>query len=94
MFSITERALTELSAILFENATEPEHTLRLIGGSGGFALEIDCERNGDQLVQNEFGTIMAIDQWLAETYDGATIDFIDTPNGVQLAVTGREWPEE
>ena len=90
MISVTERAVQELGAMLVANATEEEQVLRLAGENEGFTLGLDCEREGDEVVRGEAGTILVIDSLLAQALDGSTIDTTDTPQGTRLTISREE----
>ena len=87
MIVVTERAAEWLKETLDEHATETEQLLRLVlTESGDFALMLDVEREGDEVVEREGTKLLSCEASIAPTVDGATLDCVDTPEGPRLTI--------
>ena len=88
MIVLTESAAQQLKDTLSEHATEAEQLLRLTPmSSGGFALTLDVEREGDEIVESEGTKLLLLDASIAPALDGATLDSVDTPEGPRLTIS-------
>lgn len=89
MVNVTERARQELKRILTVNVDMPQARLRLIDrGQGKLGLGIDVEMPGDKVVEYDGSTVLVIEPSFASSLAGVTIDVDNTPNGVELVVSG------
>lgn len=87
--SLTDSAVSKLTTLLAEE-TEPQ-ALRVAvtgGGCSGFqyALGFDTEQHPDDLVLDQAGVKVIIDETSAEYLSGAVIDFQDGLNGKGFAI--------
>ena len=87
--SLTESAVSKLSALLAEEA-EPQ-ALRVAvtgGGCSGFqyALGFDSEQHEDDLIYEQGGVKVIMDETSVEYLTGAVIDFQDGLNGKGFAI--------
>jgi len=87
MLNVSERAAEALHATLDENRNEPDDVLRIEQTDTGLALAIGSQRDGDQLIDHDDVTILAIDPAVSQALDGATIDAVESQGGVQLVLT-------
>lgn len=94
MIMVTDRAAEELRNALVAVGPEPEQILRLIyTADSGFALTLDVEREGDQVVESEGQKVLAISTEITTAVTGATIDVRDTDSGPRLIIS-REGEEK
>lgn len=87
--SLTDSAVAKLTALLAEEA-EPQ-ALRVAvtgGGCSGFqyALGFDTEQHPDDLLLEQAGVKVLVDETSAEYLAGAVIDFQDGLNGKGFAI--------
>jgi len=94
MIVVTDRAAEELRNTLVAVEPEAEQILRLVyTPDSGFALTLDVEREGDQVVESEGQKVLAISSEISNAVTGATIDVRDTTSGPRLVIS-REGEEE
>lgn len=86
MITVTERAKEELKAILIDIEADREQGLRLLPTPRGFALTLDTELPGDQVVEYEGHKVLLVGMEYFSTFDKATVDCRDTENGAVLFV--------
>lgn len=86
MITVTERAKQELKSILIAIEADPEQGLRLLPTPHGFALTLDTELPGDQVVEYEGSKVLLIGMEYFGTFDKATVDCRDTEDGPVLFV--------
>jgi Fe-S cluster assembly iron-binding protein IscA len=87
MLQVTESAKQELKKILSAKVDEPMAGLRLnVGNPGEFGLSIDVEEPGDQVFEHEGVKVLLVEQGLASSLEGVTIDYQDTPEGSRLVI--------
>jgi len=55
---------------------------------GGLGLGIDIEAPSDRLVEHDGATVLVVDDKLAMTLEGVTLDIDDTPEGAELVIHG------
>jgi Fe-S cluster assembly iron-binding protein IscA len=92
MLAVTERAKQELKKILATHVDYPMAGLRLRRfESDRFALSIDVEEPGDQVVKHEGVKVLLVEKELASALQGTIIDIEDTPEGPRL--TAFEEPQ-
>ncbi len=90
MISVTKRAGQELKRMLAEKVDWPGARLRLIDrGQGNLGLGIDIESPGDRVVECEGTKVLVVESGLALNLEGITLDVDDTPDGVELVISGR-----
>jgi len=84
---VTERARQELKRLLAQKVDWPGARLRLMDrGEGIFGFGIDIDLPGDKIVEYQGVKILNVEQTLAASINGITIDVDDTPNGVELVI--------
>ena len=87
MITVTEHAKEELEAILLSHEAEPDEGLRLLPSPDGrFALMLDTELSGDQVVEYEGSKVLLIGLEYLKILDGKTVDCRDTEDGTVLFV--------
>jgi len=87
MIGVTEEAKVYLKTILDSNATNPEESLRLkLDNSGQLGLAIDTLQSNDKAVEYEGGTLLVVEQSLADSLDNMAIDVKATEDGNQLVI--------
>lgn len=87
MIDVTERAKQELKKILTSNVDHPEAVLRLTtGNQGQLGLSVDVPASGDNVVEHEGTKVLLVDEGLASSLAGVTLDVEDTSEGPQLAI--------
>ncbi len=87
MIGVTERAKKELKRILTENVDNPQAGLRLTSEeSGQLGLGIDIETANDQVVKHEDSKVLIVENGLADSLKGITLDVDDTAEGPKLVI--------
>jgi Fe-S cluster assembly iron-binding protein IscA len=87
MLAVTERAKEELKRMLSAKADNPQAGLRLVPSSPGtWALIIDIEMPDDQVIEYEGSKVLLVEQALAASLEGVTLDVQDTAEGRKLVV--------
>lgn len=72
----------------FAGVPSEELGLRLgLSASQNVAFRLDRRREGDQVVKHESKNVLLIDSGMAERFDGATLDCVDTPSGPRLTIS-------
>ena len=84
MITVTERAKEELKAILVDIGADLDKGLRLQPTTDGFALTLDSELSGDQVVKHEGLKILLVAIEYFSIFDKATVDCHDTEDGPVL----------
>ena len=93
MISVTENARLQLKNILSARVDNWYAGLRLISSNPGhFGLGIDIEVPGDQVVEHEGSKVLLVEQGLAASLEGVTLDVEDTSEGPQLVLSGKFYP--
>lgn len=88
MLGVTEGAKQELKKMLTANTDDPEACLRISADEQrGIGVAIDKERDGDQVIEHEGSKLLLVEQAVAYTLQGITIDVEDTPEGTKLVIT-------
>ena len=88
MVGVTEAGLVELKRILDEHTNNAQAGLRLTTDqSGTLGLTIDVETAEDQVLEHEGCKLLIIEQNLATSLEGVTIDIEETPEGNRLVIT-------
>jgi Fe-S cluster assembly iron-binding protein IscA len=91
MLSVTEKAVDALAKSLDESEAEGDQSLRLSRSpQGEYGLDIDQERDGDQVVRQEKRPILLIDQEVSNQLDGAVLDLVEAPEGIRLTLRMEE----
>ena len=89
MLNVTKRAKRELKRILTTSVDMPQARLRLMARErGGLGLGVDIESPSDRLVEHDGATVLVVDDKLAMTLEGVTLDIDDTPEGAELVIYG------
>jgi Fe-S cluster assembly iron-binding protein IscA len=87
MIGVTERAKSELKAILDKNVDNPQACLRLRSNEEGhLGLGIDIEMPGDKTVEYQGSTLLVAEEKLASSLNNKAIDIEDTGEGSQLVI--------
>ncbi len=90
MIKVTERAKQELKRLLAQKVDWPGARLRLMDrGEGILGLGIDIDLSGDKIVEYQGVKVLNVEQELATSIEGITIDVNDTPGGVELVIDER-----
>ncbi len=84
MLSVSEKAAAVLHESLEQNEADGAEVFRIAMTDDGLALAIGMEEDGDQKIEHDRRTVLAIEPELADAFDGATIDAVETPDGVRL----------
>jgi len=93
MVGVTEAGLVELKRILDEHTDNKQAGLRLTTDqSGTLGLTIDVETAEDQVLEHEGSKLLIIEQNLADSLEGVTIDVDETPEGNRLVLTKEPSP--
>ena len=87
MITVTERAKQELKTILIGIGASLDEGLRLMPTADGFALTLDSELSGDQVVEYEGAKALLVAPELASVVEGVTLDVQDTPEGPKLVMS-------
>jgi len=88
MVGVTKAGLTELKKILDEHTDNTQAGLRLTTDqSGTLGLTIDVETAEDQVLEHEGSKLLIIEQNLAASLEGITIDVEESPEGSRLVIT-------
>jgi len=87
MLRVTERAKQQLKQILAAKVDNPRAVLRLTASEPDkLGLGIDIEMPGDQVVEYEGSKVLVVEQGLAASLEGRTLDVEDTADGPDLVV--------
>lgn len=84
MLNVSEKAAAVLHESLEQNEADGAEVFRIAMTDGGIALAIGAEQDGDQKIEHDRRTVLAIEPELATAFDGATIDAVETPDGLRL----------
>lgn len=88
MVGVTKAGLAELKRILDEHTDNAQAGLRLTTDqSGTLGLTIDVGTAEDQVLEHEGSKLLIIEQHLADSLEGITIDVDETPEGRRLVIT-------
>lgn len=86
MLKVTEKAAGVLDKSLDASREKESDILRLVRSEQGVGFAISEEREGDQVIQYENRKILAVEPKISQALDKATIDAVDTPEGLRLAL--------
>ena len=86
MIAVTERAKRELKRMLAEKVDNPLALLRLTSSHEGLGLMVDVEMPGDKVIKHENAKILAVEQVLADSLGGVTLDVEDAAEGPELVL--------
>jgi len=90
MVGVTKAGLSELKKILDEHTDNDQAGLRLTADqSGTLGLIIDVETAEDHVLEHEGSKLLIIEQNLATSLEGITIDVDETPDGRRLVMTKK-----
>jgi len=85
MLKVTQRAKEELKRILSTKADNPQAGVRLsASGQDKFGLGIDVEKPGDQIVKHKRSKVLLVENELATSLEGQTLDFTGTAEGTKF----------
>ena len=87
MLKITQRGKEELRRLSLSTGDKPGGVMRLVAGHFGrlqFVKDYDEDFSCDQVIADEGETILLVDNKLAETLDGVTIDYQTARGGLCL----------
>jgi Fe-S cluster assembly iron-binding protein IscA len=91
MLSVTDIAKEKLREHLQTRTTDPSITVRLVTSpseSNRFAMVLDKEKRGDQVVENKTGEkVMLIGSDLAAELEGLVVDYQKTPKGACFTIS-------
>ena len=87
MVSITKKAAQMLQGMLADIASNPWDMLRLRSGDGGFSLEVDLKRDGDEVLESGGVEVLVLDPQLSLAMAGSTIDTMHTDEGQHLTIS-------
>jgi Fe-S cluster assembly iron-binding protein IscA len=91
MLSVTDIAKEKLREHLQTRTTDPSITVRLVTSpseSNRFAMVLDKEKRGDQVVENKTGEkVMLIGSDLAAELEGLVVDYQKTPKGAGFTIS-------
>ena len=90
MLTVSDKAAAALHETLEQNSDDDGDILRIAQTEQGLALAIGREHDGDQIVEHDNTSILAIEPELADALDGATLDLADTPEGPRLVFDAPE----
>ena len=92
MLTVTEAAKEYLKETLEASTKDPKACTRLIPVPPenkllNLVLDAGGENKGDQVIEHDGVTVMAVAPELEPMFDGVTLDVKDTDQGQQLVVT-------
>ena len=95
MLLVTESAKGALKTKLDSAETQPGQCVRIKAAPGGqFALSLDVETPGDQVVKHGEAKILVVDSKTARRLEGLVLDFRDSGEGPELTLLQKEEPEQ
>lgn len=94
MLQVSDRAAAVLHETLDENTEDTQDVLRLAMTEEGLALAVGGQQDGDQVVEHEARPVLAVPRDLAGLLDGASIDAVETPEGVRLVFDAPQLHED
>lgn len=86
MLNVSDKATAVLRTTLDNSTQQGEDVLRIERSGESFALRIDERREGDQVVSDGGGDILVVESTIADALDGATLDAVESPDGVRLVL--------
>ena len=87
MLKVTQRAKEELKRILSAKVDNPKAGVRLTAsGPDKFGLGIDVEMPGDQVVKHKSSKVLLMENELATSLEGQTLDFTGTAEGPKFVL--------
>lgn len=91
MILVTESAKEELKRMSAELLDQEGSTLRLVANQEGqLGLVADNERDGDQLVEHQGGTILVVGRELSLALEGLGLDCQDSGDGPHLILVRHD----
>ena len=94
MLLITESAKGMLKTALDNAEAEPGQCLRIKAVPGDqFAISLDAETEGDQVVEHGGTKVVVFDNETAKDLDGLVLDYRDSGEGPQLTLLRVEEPK-
>jgi Fe-S cluster assembly iron-binding protein IscA len=86
MLIVTENAAAVLDRSLAASRENESDILRLVRSGQGVGLTISEEQEGDHVIQYEDRKILAVEPEILRVLDKATIDAVNTPEGLRLTL--------
>ena len=87
---ITEDATAEVHKLLESGRTGPGQLIRLeMDAEGAVALQLDRQRDGDEVIEYEGAAVMVVEPRVAEALTALSIIAKDTPDGAAIVVRKR-----
>lgn len=87
MIGVTEHAKGELRRILLANVDNPLAGIRLSSDDRHIlGIGLGVGKSDDTIVEHEGAKVLIIEQRLAESLQGISIDVEDTPRGARLVI--------
>lgn len=86
MVNVSSKAAEALHATLEQNERDPSDVIRIARTDEGLALAIGSRQDEDQVVEHDDRTILAIEPAIATALEGATLDAVESPEGMQLVI--------
>jgi Fe-S cluster assembly iron-binding protein IscA len=88
MLNVSDKAIQVIEQALDSNEVEDKQALRLAKNDDGeFGLALDEQKDGDQVIAKEERALLYVDSEVSNKLDGATLDVVDSPGGVRLALS-------
>ena len=88
MLNVSDKAIEVIEQALDTNEVEDNQALRLAkNAEGEFGLALDEQKDGDQVIAKEERALLYVDSEVSNKLDGATLDVVDSPGGVRLALS-------
>lgn len=95
MLLVTNSAKAALKTKLDNIETQPGQCARIRAASGGrFAIALDVETPGDQVVTHGETKVLVVDSGTAEQLDGMVLDYRDSGEGPELTLLRKEESEQ
>ena len=86
MLTVTDRAAAVLEEALDSQREKENEVLRLMHSGDQYGLVVSEEQTGDQVVEHENRHVLVMSPDVSEELSGITLDAIQTPEGVKLAL--------
>ncbi len=96
MISVTERAASELQALLEANGALPDQGEKLVpAGTGTLGVTIDLPAEGDEVILRDDSPLLIVDGSIAPLLDGQELDIQPDEGGApQFILSGLSDPEQ
>lgn len=90
MLNVTEKAAEVLDRSLEASRKNESDILRLVRSGDGVGFAISEAQDTDHVIRYEDRKVLAIEPEISSALDKATIDAVDTPEGLRLALRPPE----